>query len=158
MAYAEATKVTVEKTVSQIVSMVRTAGGSRFAQLDDDQRFVLAFSMADRQVRFTVRFPDPSDDQFAEVRVNQSSSRKASNSERIERWETRRRQRMRALLLVIKAKLESVESEVETFEEAFLSNVVMADGATIYERVHEPIALEYQSGKPQPMLLEGPRP
>lgn len=63
------------------------------------------------------------------------------------------RQKARALLLVIKAKLESVESGVETFEQAFLPNVVMADGATVYERIAAPIADEYRTGAPRVMLL-----
>lgn len=36
----------------------------------------------------------------------------------------------------------------EKTEQAFLANVVMADGFTVYERVKQPIALEYQTGKP----------
>ena len=41
------------------------------------------------------------------------------------------RRRWRALLLVIKAKLESVESGIETFEEAFASQIVLANGQTV---------------------------
>ena len=60
MAYAEATKVSVEKSVAEIVTLVRKNAGSQIAQLDDDNRYVIAFTMADRQVRFTVVF-DPVD-------------------------------------------------------------------------------------------------
>ena len=67
----------------------------------------------------------------------------------LKEWEQAVRQRWRALALVIKAKLESVESGIETTEQAFLANVVvMADGFTVYERIKQPIALEYQTGKP----------
>jgi hypothetical protein len=55
--------------------------------------------------------------------------------------------------------LESVESGVETFEEAFLANVVTPGGGTVYERLQEPLALEYQGGAPRDLFpaLEGPR-
>ncbi len=66
--------------------------------------------------------------------------------------------RGRALLLVIKAKLESVESGIETLEQAFLAHVVMANGQTVYERISEGIALEYLTGVPNTVagLLGGP--
>lgn len=61
-----------------------------------------------------------------------------------------RRQRGRALLLVIKAKLESIESGVETFEQAFLANVVLANGETVHDRIAGPISDEYRTGAVQP--------
>ena len=32
----------------------------------------------------------------------------------------------------------------------------MADGSTLYDRVKDPIAVEYSTGAPAPMLLTGP--
>ena len=43
------------------------------------------------------------------------------------------RQRWRAILLVIKAKLEAVESGIATLEAEFLANVITEDGRTIGE-------------------------
>jgi hypothetical protein len=65
------------------------------------------------------------------------------------------RQLWRALLLVIKAKFEIVESGIETFDEAFLSNIVMSDGATVGEWATLQIATMYQQGE-MPPLLPGP--
>lgn len=158
MAYAEKTDVAVEKTVAEIVTMIRRADGDQIAQLDGKDRFVIAFTMADRQVRFVVQFAAPTDDAFAFTRTNQhaSSTVRRSPDAAFKAWDQHSRQRMRALMLVIKAKLESVASSVETFEQAFLANVVMSDGATLYDRVKAPIALEYSTGAPQ-LMLEGPR-
>ncbi len=36
-------------------------------------------------------------------------------------------------MLSIKAKLESVASGIETFEEAFLADVIVDDGQTVYD-------------------------
>ena len=47
--------------------------------------------------------------------------------------ETRRR--WRCLLITIKAKLECIETGIETFEEAFLAHIVTETGQTIYQRL-----------------------
>lgn len=51
--------------------------------------------------------------------------------QRRDHWEQHRRQRMRAMLLVIISKFERVESGVETFEQAFLANAVTKGGLTV---------------------------
>jgi hypothetical protein len=146
MSYAKGTVVSVEKTVAELVGLVRRFGGSQIAQLDDSDRFVIGFSMAERQVRFIVGFDPPTHQRFSERRTGKYGRRAATNEERIASSEQHRRERMRALLLVVKAKLESVESRVETFEEAFLANFVMPDARTLYEHVREPIKDAYLLG------------
>jgi len=148
MAYAEDTRVPVDKSLAEIVALVKKAGAARVAQIEEPDSFAVQFFLADRMIRFRVSVPaiDPS----GRVGVHGTAAGMQAS------YEKRQRQRARALLLVIKAKLESVESQVETFEEAFLANIVMADGATLYERLAEPISLEYREGKPMPMLLAGP--
>lgn len=138
MAYAERTEVPFDRSIAEILKLVRKAGAEQVGQLEDAQTFALQFTLGTRMIRFRLRLRDP-------------DSRRAP--------EQQKRQRGRALMLVIKAKLESVESGIETIEEAFLANVVMSDGATVYERVASPIALEYQSGRPAATqgLLPPPR-
>jgi hypothetical protein len=65
------------------------------------------------------------------------------------------RARWRALLLSIKAKLVSVESRIETFEDAFMAHVVMPDGTTVSEHVRPRIADAYKNQRMVP-LLPGP--
>ena len=62
------------------------------------------------------------------------------------------RQRWRALLLCIKAKLEGVESKIESFEEAFLAHVVLPDGSTVGQHAAKSIALAYSGNKMVPLL------
>ena len=63
------------------------------------------------------------------------------------------RQKWRALLLVLKAKLESVDAKIATFEQAFVGDIVLPEtGKTVWETVREPIKLNYE-GKPMPLLL-----
>jgi hypothetical protein len=146
MAYAATTEVPFERSISEIIGLLRRAGADQIGQMESRESFTLQFTMADRMIRFRVHFPTA--EQIAKMTGPRQDPQKVGDQ-----W---RRQRGRALLLVIKAKLESVESKVESFEQAFLANVVMADGSTLYERVQEPIALEYSTGKPNMMLLEGP--
>jgi hypothetical protein len=58
------------------------------------------------------------------------------------------------LFLCIKAKLESVESGIETFEEAFLAHVLTPNG-TVYDQVHPRLAEIAKTGQMVP-LLPGP--
>ena len=62
------------------------------------------------------------------------------------------RQRWRALLLCIKAKLESVESKIESFEDAFLAHVVMPDGRSVSDHVRPRIEQVYAGGEGQALL------
>ena len=62
-----------------------------------------------------------------------------------------RRSMFRALLLTIKGKLESAERGIETFEEAFLANIVMPDGRTVAETAAPQIEQAYQ-GRDVPLL------
>jgi hypothetical protein len=71
-----------------------------------------------------------------------------------DRADQARKQRWRALLLCIKAKLEAVASNIETFEEAFLAHVVMPDNRM---DIRPPrIAQIAKRGEMQP-LLPGPK-
>lgn len=149
MAYASKTEVPFERSISEIIGLLRKAGADQIGQMEGREQFTLQFTMVDRMVRFRVRFPSAAEiDAMRGPRTDPASA--------AEQW---RRQRGRALLLVIKAKLESVESNVETFEQAFLANVVLANGETLYDRVAEPIALEYKTGAVQgtsTLFLSGP--
>ena len=42
---------------------------------------------------------------------------------------------MAGLLLAIKSKFEVVDTGIETFDEAFLANIVSAGGQTVYEKI-----------------------
>lgn len=132
MPYAETTKVPVSQSIAEIQTLVKKMGGTKITTMDDDDEYAIAFIMELRQIRFIVRFEPGTPDQ-------------------------RRRSLFRALGLVIKAKFESIESGVETFEQAFLANVVTSTGATVYERIKDDIALEYANNTVRPLMLEGPR-
>ncbi|NLS26219.1 hypothetical protein S2M10_12000 [Sphingomonas sp. S2M10] len=154
MAYAERTEVAFERSIAEIVGMLRRAGAASIAQVEEPRQFTIQFVLDERLVRFRVDLPTLDDAPTTDGRGSRlnATRREAKVGQVI-------RQRGRALMLVIKAKLESVESNVETFEQAFLANVVMANGETVYDRLAEPIAREYRLGSVQPtstLFLLGP--
>jgi len=149
MAYAEETKVPLERSIAEIVDMVRRAGAEQIGQMETPGRYLVMFTLGGRNIRFTV----PLVTEYAGP-ASHGNNRPVDR----DRWiEQRNRQKGRALKIVIQAKLESIESGVETFEEAFLAHIVTATGATVYERVSGTLAVEYETGKVAPLFLEGPR-
>ena len=70
-------------------------------------------------------------------------------------WVQACRQRWRALLLIIRAKLEAVESGITTLESEFLANILLPDGGTIGEWLAPQIDEAFATGSMPPMLGAG---
>jgi hypothetical protein len=130
MAYAEHTKVPVDQTRIEIERTLKRYGADRFAYMSEGARAIIVFEAWKRRIRFDLPLPQGNADKD----------------------EKARRQKWRALLLCIKAKLESVESKIETFEEAFLAHVVMPDGRTVAEHTTPRIAQMYAGGEVAALL------
>lgn len=143
MAYAETTSVAFEKSIAEIIGAVRKAGAEQIGQFEGPNYYAVQFVLGERLIRFRLPFPS-----LETIPLRSGNNVAYTNAQRLDQLEQRKRQRGRALLLVIKAKLESVESGIETLEQAFLAHVVMANGQTVYERIAEPIAIEYRTGAP----------
>lgn len=135
--FAEGTTVRTDKTRAEIERTLARFGASHFAYMAHPDKAVIAFRTRDRNIRFDLPL------------------KRAAHFRTVERHERYLREQWRALLLSIKAKLSSVESGIETFEQAFMAHVVMPDGRTISERIVPAIAHAYQTGGDVP-LLPGP--
>ena len=109
---------------------------------------MVAFNMEGRRVQLMLAMP--SIDDFALTRGN--SRRTAAAQEAA--WEQACRSRWRALLLIIKAKLEAVEAGITTLETEFLANIVLSNGVTVGQLMTPQIEEHYQTGK-MPALLPG---
>lgn len=153
MAYAEKTTVAFERSIGEIISLLRRAGAASIMQAEEARGYMVQFMLSDRLVRFTVPFPT-----LDEMPTRNGNNAILSAAVRKSKLDQAIRQRGRALLLVIKAKLESTESGVETFEQAFLAHVVMSDGQTVYDRISGPISQEYLTGKVANILPALPAP
>lgn len=67
-------------------------------------------------------------------------------------WEQACRAKWRALYLIIKAKLEAVESGISTIEREFFYDIVLPDGNTVGEFLSPQLDMVYESGNMPPML------
>jgi hypothetical protein len=130
MPYASQTKVPIDQTRIEIERTLKRYGADCFGYFTETERAIIVFESHERRIRFDLPLPIGEGDRFDKIR----------------------RQRWRALLLCIKAKLESVASKIETFEEAFLAHVVMPDGQTVAQHARPRIATAYETGKMQALL------
>jgi hypothetical protein len=151
--YAEGTSVSSEGSRSEIDRLLMRYGASSFVFGYKDDAAMVAFEMRGRRIKFLLPMPDRKGDEFAYGRVNQSDAKvRLSQEQARTKYEQATRVRWRALVLCIKAKLESVESKIETFEEAFLPHIVMANGRTIGESLLPDLARIVDSSKMPPLL------
>ncbi len=146
--FAEATTVSVEKSRSEIESLIVRYGATHTAFMSAPGRAVICFEAKARRIMFELPLPDRDDKKFA--RDGRGSLR--SPDKRHEAWEQACRQRWRALALVIKAKLEAVESGITAFEDEFLAHIVMPDGQTVATHIKPRIADAYETGSMVPLL------
>ena len=103
-------------------------------------------------MRIQLPLPDRNADEF---RLTPSNRWERSESERIKTYEQACRQRWRALGLVVKAKLEAVEVGIATFDEEFLSYIVLPNNTTVGDHLVPQVAQAYLDGSMPPMLPEG---
>jgi hypothetical protein len=153
MPYATDTKVSAEKSRMEIEVILNKHGATEFTYATRVDKAMIQFRARDRVVRFIL--PLPTVDTFT-YRMCRGYRKALTNNQRQSMWEQSCRTRWRALKLAILAKLESVESGIEQFEEAFMAHVVdPVTNRTIYEVLSDQIALSY-SGDHGPLLLPSP--
>lgn len=156
MQYASETTVPVEKTRAEIERVVSQYGAKSFASGWQGNRAMIGFEMRDRQIRFILPLPDKASKEFTHGKIGRCSYVRPLPVNRVqEKWEQACRQKWRALLLAIKAKLEAVESKISSFDSEFMAHIVLPDGCTIGERILPKLA-EVLAGKEMPRLLPGP--
>ena len=131
MAYAENTTVSVAKSRIEIEELIRKHGAGQFISGYSGNKVMIGFTAAGRQVRFLIEIPPGKTDK---------------QSEQLER------QRWRALLLVIRAKFEAIESGVSCFDDEFMAHIVLPNGQTAGDWALPQIEAAYRSGQ-MPALL-----
>ena len=62
------------------------------------------------------------------------------------------RQRWRALVLIVKAKLEAIEAGISTLEREFLADIIMPNNQTVGQWLAPQIEQVYLTGKMPPLL------
>lgn len=134
MIYARRTKVPADRSRHEIETILIRYGASKFGYMTDDRQAMIGFEAHNRRLRFILPLPE-----------------RSKKSEM--RWAQEVRQRWRALLLTIKAKLESVQTGITTFEDEFLPYTLLPDGKTVSEWLQPQISAAYSNGRMPPLLL-----
>jgi len=149
MAYAEKTSVSVAKSKADIEELIQKAGAGQFVSGYKDGIAIIGFSLADRQIRFSLPLPDKQDKTFWYTPERRN---KRTEDQAYAVWEQACRSRWRALYLIVKAKLEAVDAGISTVEREFFYDIVLPDGRTTGEWASPQIEMAYQSGEMPPML------
>ena len=130
--FAQDTKVSAKQSREEIEALLTRHGANAFMFGSFPGGASVQFFLNARLIRFKLELPNEKQD------------------------EQEFRRRFRALLLVIKGKLESMDGTVETFETAFMAHTVLPDNRTVAEAVLPSIADAYATGVTPTMALEMP--
>jgi len=160
MRYASETTVPVERTRQEIEDTLQKYGATAFHHGWESGRAMVAFRLKDLFIRFVLPFPDRTAQDITHKLVKQSRSKRwvARTEGQVEAtYQQHLRQRWRALLLTVKAKLEAVECGISTVEQEFLAFIVLPgeQGATVGDYIIEQ-ALPQIRGGHMPKSLLGP--
>lgn len=150
--FAQDTEVPVERSRAEIERMLIKFGATRFGSQWDKQEATIAFEAQGARVRFRVPLPSADADEFRMRRAGGLSTKmiERSDQERLSLRDREERRRWRCLALVIKAKIEAVESKVSTFTDEFMAHLILPNGETVTEWLKPQLA--GQSHDMPPML------
>jgi len=153
--YAQNTEVSVERSQSEIKAIVMRYGAIRYATMDDPETAMVMFEIANRRIRFELPLPDRKADKYTLRKVNQSHyTERRSDVDAYKLWEKDCRQRWRALALIVKAKLEAVETGITTIEREFMANIVLPNGQVIGDFIAPQLEAVYSTGQ-MPKMIPG---
>jgi hypothetical protein len=144
--YANNTTVSPEKTQSDIRKTLQRYGGGKFGIMQEDTAICVVFQYSNLTIRISVGLPDKSE--FVTTETGRARKASAAN----DAYNQAVRQRWRALLLAIKAKLEAVESGISTIEREFMAFIVMPDERDLGDHLIPKLREISTSGK-MPKLL-----
>lgn len=147
--FAADTSVSSEKSQQEIQRTLRRYGADQFMMGWDSTSAAVQFALRNRVIRFRLPMPDRQDKAFTHT---PSKGLRRTPAQADEAYEQAIRQRWRALNLVIKAKMEAVESHITDFDSEFLAHIVMPNGMTMGEHIIPQMQASLEGGQ-LPQLL-----
>jgi hypothetical protein len=141
--YAEATSVPIERSKAEIERILKNYGADQFMYAIKTEVAMIMFRANNRLVRFILPMPNPAANEIKKTKTGRS--RKPTVMAEAYIQEVRRR--WRALSLSIKGKLEAVGTGIMSFEQEFLSNIVLPDDTTVGEFILPQVQAAYESKK-----------
>lgn len=149
--YAERTNVPSDRSRAEIETTLRRFGATAFAYGWDEGTATIGFQVHARRIRMNLPLPGPRERRFTHTPGRNLLRDEASREAEYERAVC---QSWRALLLIIKAKLEAVTAGVTTVESEFLANTLLPNGATVGDWALPQVAAAYERNE-MPALLPG---
>jgi hypothetical protein len=145
--YAASTEVSSDRSRSEIERTLTRYGADQFMYGWQEGAAVIGFRAHGRNIKFILPLPDRTSEEFT---MSSRGPRAADAAAKL--YEQAVKQRWRALALVIKAKLEAVESDISLFEDEFMANIMLPGGETVGDWMRPQIAEAYRVGT-MPKLL-----
>jgi hypothetical protein len=134
MTYAKKTSVSVAKSKAEVDKTLDRYGASEQLVGESKAQGVafVAFSLDGRNVKVAIALP-----KLSEFSEREFRGRMVEATEEWQRkaWEQACRERWRAFVLVLKAKLELIEIGASTVEREFLSDLMLPSGRTVGEEI-----------------------
>lgn len=154
MKYATHSNVSSSASEGELKTLILRAGAKNVFTGQGDQGAVITFELHNRRITFELPLPSPESFNTRPVR-GKVVTNTVEQKHRL--WEQACRSKWRALVLSVKAKLVSVESGVELFEEAFLAQIMVPGTSGKAQRMGKvaikAIAEAYTNGGTLPPLL-----
>jgi len=152
--YARTTIVTIEKTQAEIEHTLSRYGADQFIRGWNQDEAVLAFRIQGKAIKIKIALPLWRYERYRWPDPKRPWAHERSEALAHGFWEQERRQRWRALLLIIKAKLEAIEAGISDLESEFLAYTMLPDGRTFGEWAKPQLAEVVTLGR-MPQLLPG---
>jgi hypothetical protein len=149
--YADGTSVAPEKSRAEIERTLQRFGADSFAYGSSREQAIVGFAAHGRQIRIELALPDPEERRFHVTPTGRQRTKSAAQGE----YNAEVRRMWRALALVVKAKLEAVESGIGTFEQEFLAYTVLPGGRTVGQEVIPAVEKAYEIGSVEPLMQIG---
>ena len=119
--YARHTAVPVERSRAEIERVLTKYGATKFGSMSEETKATLYFEVKGRQLQWSIPLP-----------VKSKFRHETDHAREV-------RRRWRVMLITVKAMLEAVESKLLTFDQAFLSHIVIPGTAkTMSEMISSP--------------------
>jgi hypothetical protein len=145
--FAKGTSVPVSRSKGEIEDLLTKWKATRIGVMTEPGKAFVMFAIGKWSVQFEMPLPTE-----ASAKTQKTSQGWLMTETQRQKWlEQTTREKWRALVLTIKAKLVSVENGVESFEEAFLAHLVLASGATVGQKALP--ALREKAAASQPLML-----
>lgn len=135
--YAQNTDVPVERSRAEIDRLLSKNGATTTSIfVDNDEKAVAAVAFTMKGARFRLELPLPTPEDLAKAK----STRRGVTLDQL------RRERWRAMVLLLKSKLEIVRLGITTVEREFLADMVLPNGGTVHEQLAHAIRAGLGSG------------